>query len=110
MRLKVISMTPRGRSYPSAGDSQSILTSAITEHARLRGKVFVSETSKERQILIDYNSNRHWEVQCKKRQSEKSRKLTNLLLFWLGFYGISTLIGYLMQNPVHTIIPNTHDV
>ena len=27
---------------------------------------------------------------------------------WVGFYGISTIVGYFMQNPVHTYILNIY--
>ena len=32
------------------------------------------------------------------------------LVGWLGFYSISTLLGYLMLNPVHTMISNIYDL
>ena len=32
--------------------------------------------------------------------------LCTLLLNWFGFYGISTIVGYLMPNPVYTCILN----
>ena len=34
------------------------------------------------------------------------------LVWWglIGFYGISTIIGYLMSNPVFTYTPNTYDL
>ena len=29
---------------------------------------------------------------------------------WVGFYGISTIVGYLMPNPLYTYILNTYDL
>ena len=29
---------------------------------------------------------------------------------WLGFYGISTIVGYLMPNPLYTYILNIYDL
>ena len=29
---------------------------------------------------------------------------------WVEFYGISTIVGYLMPNPVYTYISNIHDL
>ena len=29
---------------------------------------------------------------------------------WVGFYGISTIVGYLMLNPFYTYILNTYDL
>ena len=31
-------------------------------------------------------------------------------LVWLGFYGISTILGYLMPNPLYTYILNIYDL
>ena len=31
-------------------------------------------------------------------------------LVWLGFYGISTIVGYLMPNPLYTYISNIYDL
>ena len=31
-------------------------------------------------------------------------------LGWVGFYGTSTLVGYLMPNPVYTNISNIYDL
>ena len=31
-------------------------------------------------------------------------------LVWLGFYGISTIVGYLMSNPLYTYILNIYDL
>ena len=31
-------------------------------------------------------------------------------LVWSGFYGISTLVGYLMPNPIHTYILDIYDL
>ena len=30
-------------------------------------------------------------------------------MIWFAFYGISTIIGYLMLNPVYTYISNIYD-
>ena len=29
---------------------------------------------------------------------------------WVGFYGISTIVGYLMLNPLYTYILNIYDL
>ena len=29
---------------------------------------------------------------------------------WVGFYGISTIVGYLMPNPLYTYILNIYDL
>ena len=29
---------------------------------------------------------------------------------WVGFYGISTIVGYLMPNPLNTYIVNIYDL
>ena len=29
---------------------------------------------------------------------------------WVGFYGISTIVGYLMPNPLYTYISNIYDL
>ena len=29
---------------------------------------------------------------------------------WVGFYGISTIVGYLMPNPFYTYILNIYDI
>ena len=29
---------------------------------------------------------------------------------WVGFYGISTIVGYLMPNPFYTYILNIYDL
>ena len=29
---------------------------------------------------------------------------------WVGFYGISTIIGYLMPYPIYTYISNIYDL
>ena len=31
-------------------------------------------------------------------------------LGWVGFYGISTIVGYLMPNPLDTYISNIYDL
>ena len=31
-------------------------------------------------------------------------------LVWVGFYGISTIVGYLMPNPLYTYILNIYDL
>ena len=31
-------------------------------------------------------------------------------LDWVGFYGISTIVGYLMPNPLYTYILNIYDL
>ena len=31
-------------------------------------------------------------------------------LGWIGFYGISTIVGYLMPNPLYTYILNIYDL
>ena len=31
-------------------------------------------------------------------------------LGWVGFYGISTIVGYLMPNPLYTNILNIYDL
>ena len=31
-------------------------------------------------------------------------------LSWFGFYGISTIVGYLMPNPLYTYILNIYDL
>ena len=31
-------------------------------------------------------------------------------LGWAGFYGISTIVGYSMPNPLHTYILNIYDL
>ena len=33
-----------------------------------------------------------------------------MIKFWLGFYGISTIMGYLMPNPLYTYILNIYDL
>ena len=37
-------------------------------------------------------------------------KMDNGGLVWLGFYGISTIIGYLMPNPLYINILNIYDL
>ena len=31
-------------------------------------------------------------------------------MIWLGFYGISTIVGYLMPNPLYRYILNIYDL
>ena len=31
-------------------------------------------------------------------------------LVWFGFYGISTIVGYLMANPLYTYILNVYEL
>ena len=33
-----------------------------------------------------------------------------MILVWLGFYGISTIVGYLMPNPLYTYILDIYDL
>ena len=33
-----------------------------------------------------------------------------VLFTWFGFYGISTIVGYLMPNPVYAYILNIYDL
>ena len=37
-------------------------------------------------------------------------KFNKVLFTWVGFYGISTIDGYLMANPFYTYILNMHDL
>ena len=43
-------------------------------------------------------------------QSSIIKWLKMLWLGWVGFYGISTIVGYLMPDPVHTYILNIYDL
>ena len=46
-------------------------------------------------------------VAKKCKPCENKRKMFGLVWFcWVGFYDISTIIGYLMPNPVYTYILN----
>ena len=36
--------------------------------------------------------------------------LIYMILVWLGFYGISTIVGYLIPNPLYTYVSNIYDL
>ena len=36
--------------------------------------------------------------------------ILNMRFGFVGFHGISTILGYLMLNPLHTYISNTFDL
>ena len=39
---------------------------------------------------------------------EKGKQMKDIFLVW--FYGISTIVGYLMPNPLYTYILNIYDL
>ncbi len=50
---------------------------------------------------------------CRLLIKKKIKRKINIYLkenWWVVFYGISTLIGYLMTNPVHTNALNIYDL
>ena len=48
---------------------------------------------------------------CEKRKKESDYKRKIESWFgWVGFYGISTIVGYLMPNPLYTYILNIYDL
>ena len=43
--------------------------------------------------------------------NKKKKRIYLVCLVWLvEFYGISTIVGYLMPNPLHTYILNIYDL
>ena len=50
------------------------------------------------------------DISCYELSRKPAYDLKMVWFGWVGFYGISTIVGYLMPNPLYTCILNIYDL
>ena len=72
-----------------------------------------SITEKERKYVDWLVVRVLWHIQLYRLINAKFSLYLYIKYIWfglVGFYGISTIVGYLMPNPIYTYILNRHDL